>query len=174
MLTIACVFSGGKYGLAHVERLKKIIRIKQPYRFTCVDDSIYPGWWAKIDLFKPGRFSGRVLYLDLDVDIVGDLDEIAEYPVPFGIIKDWNGAGANSSVMVWDAGVVDHLYTQFTPDVMNTLRGDQDWINRKMLGRSYFPQPWCLSYKTNIRPTEHMPDSAKVIVYHGAIKPWDL
>lgn len=174
MLSVVCVLSGGEYNQSHVKRLETQIAVylKQPYNFVCIDDSPYPGFWAKISLFEPERFNGRVLYLDLDVTITGNLDEIVNYDCAFGIIKDWNLPGVNSSVMVWNSGVLDHLYTYFTPKVLDRLHGDQNWINEKMLGSIKFPKEWCLSYKKHIRPTGKIPESCKVICYHGKIKPW--
>jgi len=144
--------------------------ISKTYEFVCVEDSPYPGFWAKIDLFKPGRFSGRVLYLDLDVTIVGSLDEIVDYPTHFGIIKDWNLPGNNSSVMAWDAGIADHIYTRFTPEVMDRLHGDQNWISENIMG-TVFPRHWAISYKKHVRPTGEIPKDTKVVVYHGQPKP---
>ena len=39
--------------------------------------ALYPGWWAKINLFAPGMFDGPVLYFDLDTMPVGTLDGLA-------------------------------------------------------------------------------------------------
>lgn len=178
MLTVAVVYSGGNYKKEHVHRLRKqlIGRLNQPYQFVCLEDSPFPGFWAKISLFEPGRFSGRVLYLDLDVDIVGNLDEIVDFPWPFGIIKEWNGPGVNSSVMVWDAGTADHLFTRFKKEYISGIRylGDQNYIGDKMISTAKFPKVWCLSYKTHIRPAGKIPEETKVICYHGAPKPWDI
>ena len=175
-MNIACVLSGGIYNRSHVERLEGMVaeHLSQPYRFTCLGGSPFPGWWAKISLFEPGRFEGRVLYLDLDVTITGDLDDLANYPAPFAIIKDWNGPGFNSSVMAWDAGTADHLYTQFDETVMDRLRGDQDWINERFCGAATFPKKWCLSYKKNKQSLGHMSDQCKILIFHGKPKPWDV
>jgi len=147
-------------------------RINQPFEFTCIDDSPYPGYWAKISLFEPGRFKGRVLYFDLDTTLVQGIDDIINFPWPFGIINDWNLPGVNSSVMVWDAGAADHLYTKFKPEVMERLHGDQNWISEKMLSAVRFPKDWCVSYKKHVRPTGKIPKDAKVICYHGNPRPW--
>lgn len=174
MLTVACVLSGGSYNKSHVTRLRQqlIGRINQPFEFVCIEDSSYPGWWAKIDLFKPGRFKGRVLYFDLDVEIVDNLDDLINFPWPFCIIKDWLG-GVNSSVMVWDAGFLDHIYEKFTPEVMDRLHGDQDFIREQMLSSAKFPKNWCISYKYHVIQNK-VPEGVKVIVYHGSPKPWEL
>jgi len=176
MITVVCVLKdGGIYNQSHVTRLRKqlIGRINQPFQFVCLNDSPYPGFWSKISLFEPGRFKGRVLYLDLDVTITGDLDEIIDFPWPFGIIRDWF-AGVNSSVMVWDAGIADHLYTDFHPNVMKRLHGDQNWVGERMLSTVKFPAHWCVSYKKHVKPIGKVPCGTKVVVYHGLPKPWDV
>lgn len=178
-LTVACVLSSvpGKnrtYDRSHVDRLETQVRahLKQPYQFVCVDDSPLPGWWAKIDLFKPGRFSGHVLYLDLDVTVTGNLDDLADYPGEFVICRDWGRFGYNSSVMAWNAGAMDKLYTDFKPEVMDLLQGDQDFITRQMPGASKFPREWCYSYRLGLKTG--YPADMRVCVYHGHPKPWEV
>lgn len=163
------------YDRSHVERLRLQVaaNVNQPHRFVCVDDSPLPGWWAKLDLFKPGRFSGRVLYFDLDVTIVGNIDDLADYPGSFVICRDWlNGLQMNSSVMAWDAGAADHLYTDFTPDWMGRLHGDQNWIAARKPEAALFPRRWCFSYK--LGKQIGFPRDMRVCVYHGLPKPWDV
>lgn len=181
MLTVACVLSHGpkrSYDRSHVERLAAMVaqHMSQPYRFVCLDDSPFSGWWAKISLFKPGRFRGRVLYLDLDVTVTGGLDDLADFPAPFAIIKDWNRPGVNSSVMVWDAGAADIAYAEFDERLMGCLHGDQDWLGLQILQRATFPPRWCRSYKRHIRPRldGSLPPDCRVVVYHGWPKSWDL
>lgn len=176
-MTVACVLkSGGLYDKTHVDRLDVMVRghLSAPHRFVCVEDSPWPGWWAKVSLFEPGRFAGRVLYLDLDVTVVGDLEPLAHYPAPFAIIKDWNRPGFNSSVMAWDAGVGAGLWAYFDESAMARLPGDQDWITERMPGAAIFPKPWCVSYKRHVRPFGHVKPDTRVIVYHGLPKPWDV
>lgn len=176
MITVACVLSPGPtYNRSHVHRLEQMVaqHMSQPYQFVCVDDSPFPGWWAKLDLFKPGRFSGRVLYFDLDVTIVGNIDDLAEYPGDFVICRDWlNGIEVNSSVIAWNAGSADRLYTDFTPDVMERLHGDQNWITAKKPDAVRFPRQWCFSYK--LGKQIGFPKDMRVCVYHGHPKPWEV
>ena len=157
--------------------------MRQPFQFVCVADSRFRGWWAKIDLFKPGRFKGRVLYLDLDVTVTGNLDEIVAVISPFALIKDWGRIGYNSSVMVWDAGYrdagyADRLYTEFNASEneggdMARPGGDQSYIWHKMHGEATFPKHWCRSFKRIVllhEPTDDM----RVCVFHGRPKPWEV
>lgn len=173
-LTVVCVLSKPKYDQSHVKRLEKMVaeNIKQPYQFVCLNDSPFPGFWAKISLFEPDRFSGRVLYLDLDVTITGGLDDLANYK-SFSICKDWGRFGYNSSVMSWDAGIADHLYTDFNEspeEIMSSLRGDQDWITSKKTDASIFPRNWCYSYRLGQKTG--YPKDMRICVYHGFPKPW--
>lgn len=177
-LTVACVLSPGPtYNRSHVDRLEQMVaeHMRQPYRFVCVDDSPYPGFWAKISLFNPGRFSGRILYLDLDLTVVGALDEMADYPYPFCAIRDYQfPLQINSSVMAWNAVVADCVYNDFTPDVMKRLHGDQNFIFEKMQDIVTFPKRWAPSYKAHVLPTGKVPADARVIVHHGFPKPWEV
>ena len=177
MLTVACVcVPGGVYTDAHVARLSNMVsaHLKQPHGLAVHYESDKPGFWAKIDLFKPGRYKGRVLYLDLDVTIIGSLDDLANYPHPFSAISDYlNPLVINSSVMAWDAGTADRVYTDFTPDAMKRLNGDQNWINEKV-NAVRFPRRWCPSYKVHILPTGKVPADARVIVFHGVPRPWEV
>ncbi len=179
MLTVACVFSKGPkrtYDRSHVARLSQMVNthMTQSYRFVCLDDSPFPGWWAKISLFEPGRFEGRVLYLDLDVTVVGMLDEIANYPVPFAAIKNWMKTPINSSVMVWDYGVMDHVFLNFTEVDMERLHGDQNWIAEQMPHAEVFPREWCVSYRKSVKRFRAVPPGAKIVVFHGSPKPWEV
>ena len=152
--------------------------MRQPFQFVCVADSRLRGWWAKIDLFKPGRFKGRVLYLDLDVTVTGNLDELVAVISPFALIKNWERIGYNSSVMVWTAGHCDSLYTEFNASEdeggdIARFRGDQSYIWHKMHGEATFPKHWCRSFKRIVLLHEPTVDM-RVCVFHGQPKPWDV
>ncbi len=191
MLTVACVLSKGPkrtYNHNHVERLMRQVEghLAQPYRFLCLtnDDRVpceslplvkdWPGWWSKIELFCPDLFkmNERVLYLDLDVTITGNLDDLANYPAPFIICRDFLKLGFNSSVMVWNAGYADTIYTLFNDSVMERLNGDQNWIQEVLSDATVFPKRWCISYKRSL--VEGRPTDMRVLVYHGDPKPWEV
>ena len=177
MLTVACVLKeGGVYDASHVERLREMVAqaLSISYRFVCVDDSPLPGWWAKISLFEPGRFQGRVLYLDLDVTVTGSLDDLASFPAPFVAIRDFINPGLNSSVMAWDAEIADHIHAGFTPDIMDRFHGDQGYITEQMPNAAKFPLGWCISYRGSVQPRNRVPKSARVVVFHGRPNPWEV
>lgn len=179
ILTVACVLSRGRggYDRSHVERLASMVaqHMHQPYKFVCVDDSPYPGFWAKLSLFQPGRFSGRVLSLDLDVTVKGQLDELANHQSPFIICKDWFRMGFNSSVMAWNASAADRLFTEFdfARDAPNFRGGDQAWVFHKMPDADKFPACWVQSFKAACMRGRFEQD-LRVIAFHGFPRPWEL
>jgi hypothetical protein len=173
MLTVACVWVNGHlpYKMEYVERLHGMTRrwMTRPFDFVCLTDQPHlfksvvraieipnpnplKGWWSKVELFAPGRFTGRVLYLDLDTLIVNGLDDVIDYPAEFALAPHagtFNGKGGlqvvkrfNSSVMVWDAGTQDHVYTGWTPAVAAMLWGDQDWIGTMAHTAKAMPARW--------------------------------
>ena len=175
-VTCVCVPGPGNYTLDHVERLRKMVaeHLSLDFDFQCITESPWPGWWSKIQIFAPGRFTGRVLYLDLDVTVVGNLDEVIAYPAVFACAKDPLNKGINSSVMVWDAGTQNHIFQKFTPVVMELMNGDQDWINKVSLP-SRFPKDWFPSYKFDLkRDLSNVSANTKAILFTGKPKPWDI
>ncbi len=190
MITIACVLHqsvDGIYHPLHVQRLRRQVEPYAPeHRFVCLTNAPHweqpegieripledgnHGWWAKIELFRPGLFDDRVLYLDLDVEVVGDLRPIIEYPAPFASIKDYiNKSQINSSVMVFDPGAGAAAYTSDPP--ITDWHGDQGFISAAIPDIERFPVSWCPSYKVHVKRFGCPPD-AKVIVYHGTPRPW--
>jgi hypothetical protein len=173
-LTVACVFVRGHVPFTpeYVQRLKSMAkRHLPPHRFVCLTDrpvfmgkhveaikirATHPlfGWWAKLQLFNSShQFSGRMLYLDLDVLIVRDLSPVVDYPAPFALapcgapgFQPVSGHQTvkrfNSSVMAWNAGEQNHLWDDWTPDVARRLWGDQDWIGERSPNAAAMPASW--------------------------------
>jgi hypothetical protein len=123
------------------------------------------GYWSKIRLFDPSyaakatRTAGhRVLYIDLDSLIVSDLSPIVDFPAPFAITEDAlvkerahldtdkHGRqlirAFNSSVMVWDVGFGEDIFTEWTPAVALRLSTDQDWIAERYPNAAAMPYSW--------------------------------
>jgi hypothetical protein len=192
MLTVACVWVNGHlpYKVEYVTRLHAMCQrwIKRPFEFVCLTDTPervpegiraitipnpnpLKGWWSKVELFKPDRFTGRVLYLDLDTLITGPIDDVIDYPAVFALAPHagtFNGKGGlavvkrfNSSVMVWDAGTQDALYTAWTPAIASVLWGDQDYIGRVVSDAKAMPRTW---FPRLSELDGHAPDAAAKIV----------
>jgi len=203
MITVCCVKWGTRYSAAYVNYLHRMVssHMAMPFQFVCATDnpvgvgcetiplseSIPPGWWAKMDLFHPrgafGQITGRVLYLDLDVVIVGDLTALVEYPSEFAMHHDfqkpWRTA---SAVMVLDAGTRGWVWEKFQAirgKVMQQFHGDQDYLYQVQMEEcrwpntrpfaDYFPQRWIRSYR--IHSIKGPSEGCKVVCFHGDPKP---
>jgi hypothetical protein len=160
------------YGVEYVERLRNMVarHTSKPFEMVCLTDrpldlpgdirAIVPpdvsgfAWWQKVNLFHyDGMFPGRVLYLDLDVIVTGDLDPIIDYPAEFAIspcsAPGWLGKdglvcvkGYNSSVMVWDSGKRRRFYLDWKPAVAKRLWSDQDWFKEISPNEEMLPAQW--------------------------------
>jgi hypothetical protein len=164
-LTVACVLWEGdfrtrNYSFEWVRKLKHMVaeNLTIPHEFVCLSNlplpqvahklgikriplvNDWPGWWSKIELFRPGLFKNRVLYLDLDLIIIRNIDLLASEISPFILLrseykgKKKTGDGLsiykyNSSVMGFypNTGITQTIYNNFDNHSMKIFRGDQDY-----------------------------------------------
>lgn len=177
MLTVACVNYGDYLGRGadYVARMLSMVKrnLSEPFRFECLtDEGDLGGWWAKIELFRPGRFSGRVVYFDLDTVIVGDLAPLVAAP---GIIHldewGWPAATLCSSVMVWDAGEHEQIWEKFSDEIPREYRGDQDYIT-ELGGWERLPAHLCRSYRYHC--VNKPPPGCVNVSMHGRPKPHEI
>jgi len=180
-LTVACVlwvgdFRGRAYTVDYAHRLRSMCarRLSVPHRFICLSNCDVPdvdvvpladprrvGWWAKTELFRPGALPpGRVVYLDLDIIVTGDLDAIASHPLPRGSLGAappsyrWHGAAGGpsggrgivdrvqSTCLTFYADDLAHLWSEWSPAVADRLRGDQDWLGERQPAVTALPGAW--------------------------------
>lgn len=199
MLSIACVLrSGGCYTTEYVRRLSAGVRthLSLAHRFVCLSDvadvaripgvervpllTPWPGWLAKLELFRPGLFpTGEpVLYLDLDTVVVGSLDEIAGHPHRFSMLTGfYRDYALASGVMAWSGGR-HHIFELFSEELVAryhrwhpAYRGDGGWIERQLHPpadrlQELFPGQ-IVSRK--LRRTRN-PDE-RLVCYHGRPRP---
>jgi hypothetical protein len=189
MITVACVKWGAKYPARYANVLRAAVarHLARPHRFVCLTDdpsgldagiearALSPGrvgWWNKLELFRPGQFEGRVLYLDLDSVIVGDLAPLA---ARCGIVwlDDWGWRRRvyGSGTMVWDAGEHADAWNDYTPEVAARLEGDQDWLT-ELGGWARLLPPLVRSYRYHCRGGP--PPGCVVVGFHGAPKPHEV
>lgn len=197
MLTVACVQTGNYCGRGaeYVRRLQRAVAVHLPalHRFVCITDeeipgiecqmhdSGLPGWWQKISLFAPGRFTeGRVLYFDLDTAIRGPITPLAGYRGDFAILRDvWRPKIGQSAVMAWRAGWGGHIFEAACRKLhdhgldpaermdvfLAPLTPDREHL------QDLFPDMF-RSYKAQAR--DHGPGDAAVIFFHGRPRPSEL
>jgi hypothetical protein len=219
VLTVCCVLVAGPvrgFDVDYVVRLERMVwrHLERPFQFTCLTDGTRGGlprhietvripsaaddvplngrgYWRKLEVFNPSHgFTGRMLFLDLDTIIVGDLAAIVDWPADLALTTDAlveerahvntdrYGRGLvrrfNSSVMVWNAGTQDQLYTDLTSADIQRLSTDQDWIGEQAPHAEGMPLEW-FPRISQVRPP--WPASAKVVLCkkpknHDAITQW--
>jgi len=149
----------------------------------------FPSCYRRLWLFseEAREIGERFLLLDLDVVIVGKLDDIASRPEPFvGWVPGesaWGGKHRYGGGMyLLTAGAHPEVYDDFAGqrsiDAARAAgyRGsDQAWLNYKLWGRTAR-----MSHESGIhmfremrkRPTV-IPAGAKIIQFSGKAKPWN-
>lgn len=136
-----------------------------------------PGWWSKVELFKPDQFEGSVLYLDLDTIVLGDLEPY--FQEEFTMLSDFRWPEmATSGVLSW-SGDYSHIYDNWDESFIDTYTipshwGDGAYINYMLgnCGRRFqdlFPGK-ITSHKEHTEMERAMSD---IVCYHGEPRPRD-
>ena len=146
--------------------------------------------WRKLTVFKKdfGGLSGTTLFLDLDVIIVKNLDKFFTHPGEFLIAHDKKNPKkieGNSSVFRFEIGKYPTILDYFEKNselVKNEVRHEQAYLSREIyrLGKlEYWPDEWVPSFKYHCCPSwikswfeaPHIPNNAKIILFHGLPNP---
>ena len=177
---VVCLKWGNKYSSEYVNRLNNMVarNLTIPYEFVCFTDNkqgidagirVEPlptlptqGWWYKPYFLSADLpIKGTLLFLDLDVVVFKNIDELFSYqPERFCIIRDFNRSlranwdRMNSSVFRTPIGMHDSLWQDFkrNPAIHTSRnRGDQDWMFRHIKNHVFWPDEWIQSYKWEMR-----------------------
>ena len=194
MLTVLCVLrSGGGYDAEWVRKLRDGVarNLTIPHRFVCLSDCDvpcdriplehdWPGWWSKIEMFKPGVITGPTLYLDLDTVVTGSLDGMAKLAYPFAMLRNFHQPDYVGSGVMWfrDADTVPHqVYEKFKrmPDAyiahhdrvrVSSHLGDQAFIWDTLKGDiAKLDGLGLKSYKYHCKA--FLPEDASAVCFHG-------
>ena len=199
-LAVLCVLrSGGEYTAEYVRKLRDAVKrnLTLPHRFVCLSDvpvpceripleHKWPGWWSKIEIFRPGVITGPTLYLDLDTCITGSLDPVVKIPHEFAMlsIRDRGQKTGDSGVM-WIGKPQPHVYERFSarPEHWMALYktsqgdtkafGDQGYISDQF---SYIPKlnHWRPDFFKSYRLDGcqyGVPSGCSVVCFGGAHRP---
>lgn len=134
------------------------------------------------------HFGPRFVCVDLDVTAVADLRPLWDRPEPVVVYADPFYAGRGQvcgSMILLSAGAFPTPWRAFEPAFSPSLakaagfRGsDQAWLSYCLRGRDvprWTPTDGVYSYRKDIlRNGGKVPADARLIVYHGSPKPWDL
>jgi hypothetical protein len=197
-VTVTCVYWGNKFSLDYVYNLKAMVARNTtiPHNFICYSDKKIPGietrilkpgyegWWNKLQLFdSSNKVSDRVVYLDLDTVITGNLDWLLEYRGWFMGIEDVGAVNKHqphlknvlqTGIMAWDFEPNCHFWNTFVLSfdrVTDTFRGDGEYLSsitnpyHRDLLQHKFPNK-LKSYKYDVYPG--LPsEEVSIVCFHG-------
>lgn len=175
MYTVVCMKWGDKYGPEYVNRLFNMVarNTTLPFKFVCFTDDakgLLPEidarplpqmdlppdkerGWRKLSLFrKDVGLEGRVLFLDLDTVIVGNIDGYFTMDGKFIFIKHWkpsekHGIG-ETGVYRFEAGELQFLYDDFMANmekIKASYRHEQAYVGDVLSKRGlagFWPSEW--------------------------------
>ncbi len=210
---IVCMKWGTKFGADYVNRLYKMVKKNTtlPFVFICftddkngidteietrnlpamdLDESLPERGWRKLSILKNDfpDLNGSGLFLDLDIVIRDNIDDLLKTDNEFVIIKDWdfpNDIIGNSSVFKFEFNKHNDVYEYFInniDEIRKKFRNEQAYLSYKMYEKnilSYWDKKWCVSFKRqclypfplNFLFTAREPQEAKIIVFHGRPTP---
>ncbi len=210
MQTVACMRWGDRFPVEYVNKLYRGVmrNVARPTRFIAFTDDpagLQPGVepreipairlpttglggspWRKLALWSRDiGLAGDLLFLDLDVVVVGALDVLFDFaPGKLAIIRDWSSRDSgNSSVMRLPAGGAPHLVARFEADPLEIRRlysNEQAYLSRESgLDVAFWPEAWCPGFKAMMLPrfpANHvkrvkLPADARVVVFTGHPRP---
>jgi hypothetical protein len=197
MLKVYTLCTGDKYDIEYVHRLQRMVQrnLTTPHEFSVVSDrdlpgvhvvglpDLYPGWWGKINILA---LPGPAVFLDLDVVIVGGLDEMLGTGADIKVAKNWaqsGHGGCQSTMMYWEnASMVPKAfdfdkYACWPPsNVPPKLWGDQEFLtllrDTQHIDVEYFNPAHVVSYKYHCR--QGLPNDARVVAFHGKPDPHEV
>jgi hypothetical protein len=145
--------------------------------------------WRKVSLWNdslPGM-EGDWLYLDLDVVVTGSLDAFFEYQpeLSYIVMQNWTQPGlgiGNTSVFRFRIGSHPYLLHHLVNNqdaVFQQFRNSQTYISRTVKDIAFWPDEWCILFKTHCLPpmpqrwwrAPFLPSTARVVAFPGVPNP---
>lgn len=195
-VTVACVlwmgdFEERRYSPEWVLRLREMVAVwlPEPHRFVCLSNvdvpgvetipltTGWPGWWAKLEVFNCSNDLGdRVLYLDLDVFVTGDLTDIVHFHAPIALLPPSHVFGGlrprvmdgvvrryQASGIVFSPPEGRELFDECDASVMARFRADQDWIGHRRPDCATMPPSW---FAKSPQCRHGVPTDVKLVLAH--------
>jgi len=147
-----------------------------------------PGWWGKVALFSKDIIPGRILFVDLDTIIIGNIDEFAKYTGDLAVIRPfYRDTGLASGLINIGPGSHSHVWEKFCVNPLAAVRycranaipewnfGDQRWLELNVSSYDYWQDllpNQLVSYK--IHCENGPPPDARIICFHGKPDPHDV
>lgn len=156
------------------------------------------GVWPKLALYVADLhgLTGRCLFIDLDMVIVGGLDDFFSLPGRF-ISTDmgdgWQPGGragaqpeTGTCIFAYDLGRETPIIDRFQREpeqIIASFRNEQDYVGAMVEPMGFWPAGWVISFKRFLRqpvgadlfrPPRAAPVGTRVIAFHGDPRPQDL
>lgn len=131
MIDIVCFKWGPKFTADYVNKLHNAVKRNTTieHRFICYTDDPagvecetrpflidLPVWWYIIGLTNPEHeHNDKLVYMDLDTIITGNIDHILSLDKPFATISDFGWtSGLQTAYIMWNKAVRDSVWKYFT------------------------------------------------------------
>ena len=210
-VSIVCMKWGTLYSPDYVNKLFCMVRrnLTKPFDFYCLTDDAFGirseiivkalpevyvpeknqvSPWRKLGMFSKDLYGigGRTLFLDLDLVIINNIDELFDYTDKFAIIENWTQKGhgiGNSSVYCFNASEYSFVLDAYNKDPEQAVENhdnEQIFLSKQLVNEiRFFPDTWFRSFKRHcIAPgfmrffkSPLLPKEAKIIVFHGQPRP---
>lgn len=215
--TIICMKWGTVYGPEYVNILDAMLKrnLTVPYKFICftddrtgvhdhietreipeipLGDALHFSGWRKLASLSPKLgIEGTVLFLDLDLIIMDNIDcFLTHKPGKFCIIENWTQPGqniGNSSVYRYEADAHHDVFEDFSKNYETiyqdkVITNEQHYLTWEVAKKHevvFWPDEWCRSFKRHSLPgrllrrfvSPKIPAGCKILVFHGPPKPID-
>lgn len=205
--TFLCMKWGTRYGPQYVNRLWGAIKrqTQNPSRLVCLTDDasgidgdidchpipeinlpqhLINLPWRKLAVWKYplAGLEGDVLFLDLDLVVTGNLDQMFSYePGRLCVIENWTQKGqgiGNTSAFRFPAGKFTHIFDdlQSNPEkILSKYNIEQVYISREIKDIVFWPKNWCVSFKHSLLPpwplnffkVPRLPAETKIVAFTG-------
>ena len=134
--------------------------------------------------------TGKMFYIDLDMIITGNLNDIMNYKGPFGILGTENifcekrGNGYNSSIMIYESGFGKEIYQvleKYSKYLWKAIMRFDFFLEMMVLNadelQKVFPEQ-IQDYVTTCKGKEKVPENCRIICFprdpkpHECHEPW--
>ncbi|MFQ0812365.1 hypothetical protein AVM02_03075 [Brucella anthropi] len=195
MFLVTVLKSGGEYKPEHVYRLCAQAQKHAPdLKFVCLADVEldieyvkllygWPGWWSKMEMFRPGLFDKPFLYLDLDSTIIGSLANISarqrltvlsDFYCPQHIGSGLMLVTPDAAKRAWQAWIASPQM-HMRECVTRARWGDQGFLEGIWTDMDRWQNVLpgeIVSHKVDCQLKT--PKTAKIICFHGKPRPWEV
>jgi hypothetical protein len=198
-LVISTWMWGKKYGGHYIARLQFAVRkhLKQQHRFLVLnplpgDEQLWTGCLCRLRMFDP-KFQAmnginrgdRLVCLDLDLVVTGDLDPLFDRDEDFVILQGANSSNPcpyNGSVMMLRAGCYVNVWSEFAlakvqalPKSQTEIPDDQGWLAHMLPDASAWragQESGIYAFKKPGWPAgDDLPGDARIVCFPGRRDP---